>query len=87
MAKIIINNEVRANGKLSATRTLNEERNGFIVSGVFASHLYYENIKTLESERFALSGVEVYQEAFGSDDYNILYYFTAKKLILELKDK
>ena len=83
MAKIIINNEVRANGKLSATRSLNEEKNGFIVSGVFASHLYYESIKTLESERFALSGVEVYQEAFGSDDYDILYYFTAKKLILK----
>jgi hypothetical protein len=33
MAKIIINNEVRANGKLSATRTLNEEKNGFIISG------------------------------------------------------
>ena len=74
MAKIIINNEVRANGKLSATRTLNEEKNGFIISGVFASHLYYESIKTLESERFALSGIEVYQEAFGSDDYDILLF-------------
>lgn len=83
MAKIIINNEVRANGKLSATRTLNEEKNGFIISGVFASHLYYESIKTLESNRFSLSGVEVYQEAFGSDDYDILYYFTAKSLHLK----
>jgi hypothetical protein len=46
--------------------------------------LYYESIKTLESERFALSGIEVYQEAFGSDDYDILYYFTAKKL--QIKD-
>lgn len=83
MAKIIINDEVRANGKLSATRTLNEEKNGFIISGVLASHLYYENIKSLESNRFILTGVEVYQEAFGSDDYDILYYFTAKKLILK----
>lgn len=83
MAKIIVNNEVRTNGKLSATRALNEEKNGFIISGVFASHLYYENIKTLESERFALSGVEVYQESFGSDDYDILYYFTAKSLMLK----
>lgn len=83
MAKIIVNNDIRANGKLSATRTLNEEKNGFIVSGVFASHLYYENIKTLETNRFALSGVEVYQEAFGSDDYNILYYFTAKSIMLK----
>ena len=34
MAKIIVNNEVRANGKLSATRALNEEKNGFIISGI-----------------------------------------------------
>lgn len=73
MAKIIVNNEVRTNGKLSATRALNEEKNGFIISGVFATHLYYENIKTLESERFALSGVEVYQESL---EVMIMIYFT-----------
>ena len=30
-----------------------------------------------------MSGVEVYQESFGSDDYDILYYFTAKSLMLK----
>lgn len=83
MAKIIINNRVSANGKLSVSRTLNEAKDGFIISGVFASHLYYEDIKTLESNRFKVSGVEVYQESFGSDDYDILYHFIAQKFILK----
>lgn len=83
MAQIIINNRISANGKLSVSRQLNENKDGFIVSGIFASHLYYEDIKTLESNRFKVSGVEVYQESFGSDDYDILYHFIADKFILK----
>lgn len=83
MAKIIINNEIRANGKLSVSRAINEEETGFIISGIFATHLYYEDIKTLDSNRFSLSGVKVYQESFGSDDYDILYHFTAKSMHLK----
>ena len=41
MAKVIINNRINANGKVSVSRTLNEEKNGFIITGVFSSHLYY----------------------------------------------
>lgn len=84
MATIIINDELSAKGKLSVTRALNEEKNGFIIQGVFASHMYYESIKTLETDRFRVAGVHVYQEAFGSDDYNIMYYFTARSF--QLKD-
>ena len=83
MAKIIINNRVSANGNISVYRTLNETRDGFIISGMFASHLYYEDIKSLESKRFKVSGVQVYQEDFGSDDYNILYRFIADNFILK----
>lgn len=83
MAKVIINNRINANGKISVSRTLNEEKNGFIITGVFSSHLYYEDIKTLETSRFKISGIEVYQESFGSDDYDIVYSFVAKKFILK----
>lgn len=83
MANIIINNRFSANGKLSVDRTLNETKDGFIITGVFASHLYYEDIKSLESNRFKVSGVQVYQESFGSDDYNILYHFIADKFTLK----
>lgn len=83
MANIIINNRFSANGNLSVSRVLNETRDGFIVTGIFASHLYYEDIKSLESNRFKVSGVQVYQEDFGSDDYNILYRFVADKFTLK----
>lgn len=83
MANIIINNRISANGKLSVDRMLNETKDGFIIAGVFASHLYYEDIKSLESNRFKVSGVQVYKESFGSDDYNILYHFIADKFILK----
>lgn len=83
MANIIINNRFSANGKLSVDRTLNEAKDGFIITGVFASHLYYEDIKSLESNRFKVSGVQVYRESFGSDDYNILYHFIADKFTLK----
>lgn len=83
MANIIINNRFSANGKLSVDRTLNETKDGFIITGIFASHLYYEDIKSLESSRFKVSGIQVYQESFGSDDYNILYHFIAEKLTLK----
>ena len=83
MANIIINNRVSAKGKLSVSRTLNETKDGFIITGTFASHLYYEDIKSLESNRFKVSGIQVYQEGFGSDDYNVIYNFVADKLILK----
>lgn len=83
MAKIIVNNEIKANGKVSVSRTINDEKDGFIIGGVFSSHLYYENITSLETERFIIEGIEVYQENFGSDDYDILYNFVAKKFRLK----
>ena len=83
MAKIIINNRFSANGKVSVERMLNETKDGFIIAGIFASHLYYEDIKSLESNRFKISGIQVYKESFGSDDYDILYHFMAEKFILK----
>lgn len=83
MAKIILNDEFEVNGKLSISRTLNEQGDGFIVTGTFATHLYIEDIHTLESPRYKVYGVEVFQEMFGSDDYDIVYNFQAT--ILKIK--
>ena len=76
MATIIINNNLSVNGRVTFERLPNEERNGFIVSGVLLTHLYFDDITSIETKRFKMTGVEVYKEAFGSDDYNIGYYFT-----------
>ena len=83
MANIIINNRFSANGKLSVDRTLNEAKDGFIITGVFAPHLYYDDLKRLDSNRLKVSGAQVYRESFGSDDYNILYHFIADKFTLK----
>lgn len=84
MAKLLINNEKVVKGKLTITRTLNQEKTGFIYNGVLATHYYIEEIKSIEAERFSIDGVEVYQESYGSDDFDILYNFTFKDF--ELKD-
>lgn len=91
MAKIVINEELKVNGKLTFSRELREEeyqdkegvmktRRFFQISGVLATHLYFDEIHQLDTNRFSLYGVEVYREDFGSDDYNIIYSFVARDI-------
>jgi hypothetical protein len=80
MAQIIINGNITVNGNVTFNRAVNEEKTGFIISGVLSTHLYFEDIKTIEMRRYKLTGVEVYQESYGSDDYNIGYFFTCKNI-------
>ena len=51
--------------------------------GILATHDYIEHIDTIETERYLLSEVDVYQEDFGSNDYNIVYSFKANNLIIK----
>ena len=53
---------------------------GMAISGILAIHEYVDEINAIESERYKLDDVEVYKEAFGSNEYTILYYFTAGHL-------
>lgn len=80
MASIIINDKLSVNGKVTFNRAVNEDKTGFIISGILLTHLYFDDIKTIETRRFKLTGIEVYEEAFGSDDYNIGYYFTCTNI-------
>lgn len=80
MASIIINENLSVNGKVTFNRAVNEDKTGFVISGILLTHLYFDDIKTIETRRFKLTGVEVYEEAFGSDDYNIGYYFTCTNI-------
>ena len=86
MAKIIVNNTVPVNGHLSVRRELktDEENNSeyFVITGVLQTHTYFEEIRELEIPRLKVKGIRVYAEDYGSDDYNILYYFTALDLIM-----
>lgn len=85
MAQIVVNDEHLVNGHLSLTREkvpVEGEENKFTLvhKGVFSTHLYIEDIHTLEIERFKMNNVDVYREDFGSDDYNVNYYFTCDSL-------
>ena len=59
------------------------EPTGMIISGLLATHEYIEEIYEIESERYLLEDVSVYKESFGSNEYMILYYFTAKDLTVK----
>lgn len=85
MALIRVNNkEENLLGALSFDRedVYNEagKPTGTMISGVLAVHDYIDYVHTIESERYKLTGIDVYKESFGSNEYMILYYFTAKNL-------
>lgn len=87
MAKIVVNDENLINGHLSLTREKvlvegKEDEFTLIYKGLFSTHLYIEDIHTLEIERFKINNVNVYREDFGSDDYNINYHFTCSSITM-----
>ena len=61
MANIKVNNELVVKGKVSITRKRTEE-NEIIIYGSFMTHIYYEEIKTLETERYLITGIDVGEE-------------------------
>lgn len=59
------------------TVSLDKTTDGDIVCiGKLALHQYIEEIEKIESNRYLLTGVDVYKEVFGTNDFNILYEFT-----------
>ena len=81
MAKLIVNKELELNGKITVKRTL--EDGELVIIGSLATHYYLEEIISLETDRFIIDKIEVFEEVFGSDDFDILYNFKAK--ILKVK--
>ena len=80
----INNNEENLLGAVSFNREAIYEDDGRVkgvsISGILAIHEYVDEINVIESERYRLEDVEVYKESFGSNEYTILYYFTAGHL-------
>ena len=90
MAIIRINNEDKNRfGKLSFERTIryaddgNSKTGYFLIQGILATHDYIEDIDTIETERYKLTGVSVHTESFGSNEFDILYHFTCDNLIIK----
>ena len=74
MYNIIINNSINTLGLI--TFQIRKEGELLIKEGILKTHLYIEEIDTLECDRFKINGVDVFAEAFGSTDIFNLYTFT-----------
>ena len=70
---IVINDEIETLGLI--TYEIKQEGDELIRSGILKTHLYVEEIHSLECERFRLDGVEVYAETSGSNDMFYVYVF------------
>lgn len=82
MAKIIITNDnneqIQAEGKMTfkVSKAIKEDGTETMVClGQLATHKYFEEITKIETDRFILENVEVTDETFGTNDFNILYEF------------
>jgi hypothetical protein len=74
MYNITINDTISTLGLI--TFQIRREGDSLIREGLLKTHLYIEEIDTLECDRFRLEGIDVYAEAFGSSDIFNLYTFT-----------
>ena len=85
------NKKYEVKGDLTFEATLIETENGEVLRtvGQMTTHKYIDDIVKIETHRYLLTGVKVYKETFGSDDFNILYEFivndyTVKKGVTNL---
>lgn len=86
MAEIKVNTQKFVNGRMTIEREKLKDNNGdtfIIAKGIFTTHEYFEEINTLESERYLLQGIEVLKETFASNDYDIGYEFLVGNLIVK----
>lgn len=79
MAQLLINDNEIIKGDFTIKRYKDNEGN-ILYQGVLLSHIYIEEILSIESDRYIISDVIVECEEFGSNDYLIKYEFTAKDL-------
>lgn len=82
MAKIKITNdkneEILVNGRMTFKVSKAMDENGddiMICLGQLTTHKYFEEIQKIETDRFILENVEVTDETFGTNDFDILYEF------------
>ena len=74
MYNVIINDTIETLGLI--TFQIRKQGDSLIKEGLLKTHLYIEEINTLECDRFRLEGIDVYAESFGSTDIFNLYQFT-----------
>lgn len=93
MAKILITTGdgevIETQGKMTFETIKKEDEHGdiyFETIGQLAIHEYIVDIDKIESARYLLENVDVYREVYGTDDFNILYEFTANGINVSVKE-
>lgn len=93
MAKILITTGdgevIETQGKMTFETIKKEDEHGdiyFETIGQLAIHEYIVDINKIESARYLLENVDVYREVYGTDDFNILYEFTANGVNVSVKE-
>jgi hypothetical protein len=74
MYRIKVNEAFETYGLISFT--IKQVDGNLVREGMLKTHLYIEEINTLECDRFILDGINVFAESFGSTDPFVVYYFT-----------
>ena len=85
MYDIVINDTINTLGLI--TFQIRKDGEYLIKEGLLKTHIYIEEIDTLECDRFKIEGVDVYAEAFGSTDIFNLYSFTYSTFKIKELDK
>lgn len=82
MAKIKITNdkneEILVNGRMTfkVSKAIDNDGEDLIIClGQLTTHKYFEEIRKIETDRYILENVEVTDETFGTNDFDILYDF------------
>ena len=93
MAKILITTGdgevIETQGKMTFETIKKEDEDGdiyFETIGQLAIHEYIVDIDKIESARYLLENVDVYREVYGTDDFNILYEFTANGINVSVQE-
>lgn len=83
MTNFIINDELYAIGEMS----MNQEMvNGqIVVNGILQLDMYIPDIQSIKTDTFGIFGVNVFKESFGTNDKNVIYYFTANSIYIDLE--
>lgn len=75
---IIINDEIETYGLI--TYNIKKQGDELVREGILKTHVYIEEIHSLQCDRFRLEGVDVYAETSGSNDIFYIYAFEYETL-------
>lgn len=81
MTQFLINGKDYANGEMSVSQRLDNGK--IVVHGQMSLNKYFEEIFTIDTSIYGISGVTVIAEAFGTTDSNVVYEFIATTLQID----